>query len=228
MIDVLVVVAVAVYVIGRQLIGEPLRGKRVVVLPAVLAVVGASRLHGHGHAVGAADVVLLAAGGAVAVAIGLAQGAVLRLSERDGRLWGQLPPRGLWLWAALIASRLLTTALAHACGAHVAASSAPIILMLGLNRLGQAAVIARRAYVAGIAFAPEPDGSVFALDRLGGAGDRFGTGPGTGFHTGSDARAGTGFGVGLGAGFGAGSGARLPYGVRERRAGRGRRGGFLR
>jgi hypothetical protein len=173
-IDVLVVVAVAVYVIGRQLIGEPLRGKRVVVLPAVLAVVGASRLHGHGHAVGAADVVLLAAAGAVAVAIGLAQGAVLRLSERDGGLWGQLPPRGLWLWAALIASRLLTTALAHACGAHVAASSAPIILMLGLNRLGQAAVIARRAYVAGIAFAPEPDGSVFALDRLRGARERRG------------------------------------------------------
>lgn len=159
MIDVLAVIAIAALVIGRQLMGEPLRGKRVVLLPAVLTVVGLTRLHGHGHSPGAADVALLVAGGVVAVAIGLAQGAVVRLSERDGGLFGQMPARGLWLWAALIATRLLTTALAHASGAHVAASSAPILLMLGLNRLGQAAVIAGRAHLAGIAFAPEPDGA---------------------------------------------------------------------
>ena len=39
-IRVLAVVAVIGYVIGRQLMGEPLRGKRVVVLPVILAVAG--------------------------------------------------------------------------------------------------------------------------------------------------------------------------------------------
>ncbi|MGO8883935.1 MAG: hypothetical protein ACLPUO_18575 [Streptosporangiaceae bacterium] len=38
--QVLAVVAIVAYVIGRQLKGEPLRGKRVVLLPAILAVIG--------------------------------------------------------------------------------------------------------------------------------------------------------------------------------------------
>ena len=46
-IRVLVVIAVIGYVIGRQLMGEPLRGKRVVLLPVILAVAGAGR---PGHA----------------------------------------------------------------------------------------------------------------------------------------------------------------------------------
>jgi hypothetical protein len=39
-IRVLAVIAVIGYVIGRQLMGEPLRGKRVVLLPVILAVAG--------------------------------------------------------------------------------------------------------------------------------------------------------------------------------------------
>jgi hypothetical protein len=46
-------------------------------------------------------------------------------------------------------------------GAHVAASTTPLLFTLGLNRLGQAAVIASRAVLAGIPFAPEKDGSTF-------------------------------------------------------------------
>jgi hypothetical protein len=39
-IRVLAVIAIIGYVIGCQLMGEPLRGKRVVVLPVILAVIG--------------------------------------------------------------------------------------------------------------------------------------------------------------------------------------------
>ena len=46
-IRVLAVVAVIGYVIGRQLMGEPLRGKRVVVLPVILAVAGVADLGEH-------------------------------------------------------------------------------------------------------------------------------------------------------------------------------------
>jgi hypothetical protein len=77
-------------------------------------------------------------------------------------LWAKLPLRGLWLWAALIGWRVLIMVIAARTGAHVAASSTPLLFTLGLNRLAQAAVIAPRAMLAGIPFAPEKDGRSFA------------------------------------------------------------------
>ena len=161
MLEVLAVIAIVVYVIGRQLRGEPLRGKRVVLLPAVLTVIGLTRLNTGGHPVHAADVAFLVVGGVVAAGIGVAQGSVLRLESREGGLWGRMPLYGLWLWVALVGARIALMTLASASGAHVAASTAPIVLLLGVNRLSQAAVITRRAHAAGIAFSPEKDGSVF-------------------------------------------------------------------
>lgn len=167
MLEVLAVIAIVAYVIGRQLLGEALRGKRVILLPAVLFVVGLTRLGGGGHHVRAVDVACLVASGLIAAGIGAGQGAMMRLEARDGGLWGRMPPRGLLLWAALVASRVVMTILASALGAHVAASSAPIVLLLGVNRLGQAAVITRRALSSGIPFAREKDGRVFLAGQLG-------------------------------------------------------------
>jgi hypothetical protein len=168
--EVLAVIAIVAYVIGRQLLGEPLRGKRVILLPAVLFVIGLTRLSGGGHHVHAVDVACLVASGV----IGAGQGAMTRLETRDGGLWGRMPPRGLLLWVALIASRVVMTVLASALGAHVAASSAPIVLLLGVNRLGQAAVITRRALSSGIPFAREKDGRVFLAGQLGDQGAHLG------------------------------------------------------
>ena len=140
-IRVLAVVAIIGYVIGRQLMGEPLRGKRVVLLPAVLAVAGAADLGTHGRHVHLGDVVCLVISGLIAVTIGVLQGRMIRLESRNGALWGQLPVRGLWLWALLVGSRLIMTVIALAIGAKVAGSSAPIIMLLGINRLGQAAIV---------------------------------------------------------------------------------------
>jgi len=157
--DVIVILGVAAligWVIVRQLRGEPLRAKRVVVLPAVLAGYAIVSLNGQ-HGVGIADVCCLAASAAMAGLIGAGQGLVMRLENRNGGLWGQLPGRGLWLWAALLASRILVTVVAVAIGAHVATSTDSIILALGINRLAQAGVIGLRAMAAGIPFAPEQD-----------------------------------------------------------------------
>jgi hypothetical protein len=100
-------------------------------------------------------------GAAIAIAVGLGLGAITRLERRDGSLWAQLPTNGLWLWGGLIVSRLAIVGVAHASGAHLAASSSAILLTLGLNRVAQAAVVVPRAIAAGIPFAPEKDGSVF-------------------------------------------------------------------
>lgn len=161
LLTVLAVIGIVVYVVGQQVVGSALQGKRLVVLPTVLTVIGIADLSGHGSHPGATDIVLLAVSAVTAIAIGIALGAMTRLERRDGHLWAQLPKRGLWLWVALIVSRLLVTGIAHADGAHVAAGTAAILLMLGLNRAAQALVVAPRAIAAGIPFAPEKDGSVF-------------------------------------------------------------------
>lgn len=164
LIEILAVIAVIGLVIYQQLAGQFLRGKRVVVLPAVLTVVGLFSLRGHHLA--PADVTWITVGAAGALAIGLAFGLMTRLESRDGVLWGKLPPRGLWLWAAFIAWRVVIMLVAARTGAHVAASTAPLLFTLGLNRAGQAAVILPRAVGAGIPFAPEKDGRTFMADRF--------------------------------------------------------------
>jgi hypothetical protein len=171
-IRVLAVVAVIGYVIGRQLMGEPLRGKRVVVLPVILAVAGVLDLGKNGHHVRPADVVFLVISGLIAVTIGVLQGRMIRLESRNGALWGQMPVRALWLWAALVASRLIVTLIALAVGAKVAGSSTPIIMLLGINRLGQAAIVMRHALATGIPFAPEKDGTSFLSGQIGGMASR--------------------------------------------------------
>lgn len=158
LLEITVGVAVVAYVIGRQLIGEPLRGKRVVVLPIILTVIGIADLNGNKQQIKPVDVAFLVLGAVVVAGVGLALGKVTRLESRDGALWGQLPVRGLWLWLLLIVSRLLITAIASGADAKVAASSSTILLMLGINRLAQAAVILPRAMSAGTPFAPERDG----------------------------------------------------------------------
>ena len=158
---VLVAIGVIAYVIGQQLIGRPVSGKRLVVLPAVLSVVGILNITSSGSHADAVDFVLLFASAVVAVAVGLALGAMTRLERRDGSLWAQLPKQGLWLWGGLIVSRLIIAGVGHVAGAHLAARTTAILLTLGLNRVAQALVIVPRAITAGIPFAPEKDGSIF-------------------------------------------------------------------
>jgi hypothetical protein len=136
------------------------------VLPAVVTVIGFFDLRGH-H-LRPADIAWLTVGAAGALLIGLAFGLVMRLESRDGVLWGKMPLRGLWLWVGLVAWRFLIMVLAARTGAHVAASTTPLLFTLGLNRLGQAAVVVPRAMRAGIPFAGEKDGRTFLGGAFGG------------------------------------------------------------
>jgi hypothetical protein len=160
LLEILVVIGVIGFVIYQQMAGQAVAGRRLIVLPAVVTVVGFLDLHNAKH-LHTADIVWLTVGAIGSVLIGLAFGAMTRLESRNGALWAQLPLRGLWLWAALIGWRVLIAVIAAKCGAHVAASATPLLFTLGLNRLAQAAIIASRAMVAGIPFAPEKDDRTF-------------------------------------------------------------------
>jgi hypothetical protein len=165
--EILAVVGIIAFVVLRQIRGEALRGKRAVLLPAILTVIGFTDLHGQGGAhLGAADIAAIVIGVAGSALIGLGFGAVTRLEERGGYLWAQLPMSGLWLWGALFAWRALDFVIASCLHAHVAASSATLLFSLGVNRLAQAAVIVPRAMSMGVPFAPEKDGSSFLADAI--------------------------------------------------------------
>ena len=166
--EILAIIGIIGFVIYQQIAGQKVQGKRLVVLPAVLTIIGFADLHGARH-LHPADYVWLTVGAIGSLLIGLALGAITRLGSRDGVLWAKMPLRGLWLWAALIAWRVLIMVIAARTGAHVAASTTPLLFTLGLNRLGQAAVIAPRAMLAGIPFAPEKDGRTFLSGGFDGA-----------------------------------------------------------
>ena len=177
--EIIAVIGIIGFIIFRQVQGEPLRGKRAVLLPAILTVIGVTDLHGtNGAHLGTADITALVIGTAGSALIGLAFGAVMRLEERGGYLWAQLPKRGLWLWGAMVAWRLVTFGLAEAMHAHVAASSSTLLFSLGVNRLAQAAVIVPRAMAMGVPFAPEKDGQTF----LSGLFERNGAGGASGWN----------------------------------------------
>jgi hypothetical protein len=167
--EILAVIGIIGFVIYQQIAGQKLQGRRLVVLPVVLTIIGFADLHGARH-LHPADYVWLTVGAIGSLLIGLAFGAITRIGSRDGVLWAKMPLRGLWLWAALIAWRGLIMVIAARTGAHVAASTTPLLFTLGLNRLGQAAVIAPRAMLAGIPFAPEKDGRTFLSGAFNGAG----------------------------------------------------------
>ena len=166
LLEILAVIAVIGFVIYQQVAGQVLQGRRLVVLPAVLTIIGFVDLHGAKH-LHTADIVWLTVGAVGSLLIGLAFGAITRLEPRDGVLWAKMPLRGLWLWVGLVAWRVLIMVLAARTGAHVAASATPLLFTLGLNRLGQAAVIVPRAMMSGIPCAPEKDGSTFMSGALG-------------------------------------------------------------
>jgi hypothetical protein len=161
-IEILAVVGIIGFIIFKQVRGEALHGKRVVLLPAVLTVIGFTDLHAsNGRHLSAADVTCIVIGCAGSALIGLGFGAITRLESRGGYLWAQLPVYGLWLWAAMAAWRVVIIVVATAMHAHVAASSSTMLFSLGVNRLAQAAVIVPRAMSMGVPFAPEKDGSTF-------------------------------------------------------------------
>lgn len=165
--EILAVIGIIGFVVFRQLQGEPLRGRRTVLLPAILTVIGYTDLHKEAGHIGGADLTCLILGVAGSALIGLGFGAITRIQERDGYLWAQLPRFGLWLWIALFAWRGLDFAIASAMHAHIAASSSTLLFSLGVNRLAQAALLVPRAMSLGVPFAPEKDGRSFLSGTVG-------------------------------------------------------------
>lgn len=153
--QILLIVAVAAWVIGRRLTGRPVDTRRSVVLPGVLAVYGWLLLSKTGTLTHT-DQVWLAVQGAVSIVIGLVRGSTVRLYERDGYVWSRYRPLTLVLWAGSIAARFALEAAAVASGAGRTAMAASTMLMFGLSLAAESLIVLPRAHASGIPVMARP------------------------------------------------------------------------
>jgi hypothetical protein len=142
----LLAVAAIVYVVARRFAGEPLEGRRLIVLPVVLTIIGATRLdHLHPTPV---EVAVLVAEAAVAVVLGAVRGLTVQVYDRDGHLWYRYRPLTLAVW---LGSMLIRLGFTHLPGAGGDA----LLGVLGLSLLAEALVVGKRALATGVPFAPQ-------------------------------------------------------------------------
>lgn len=149
----LVALAAIVYVLVRRFAGEPLEGRRLVVLPLVLVIVGVSQLSGV-HATPLA-VAVLVVGGVVAAALGAVRGLTVQVYGRDGHLWYRYRPLTIVVWLASLLLRLGQIVAAQALGADPSVLGKGLLPILGVSLLGEALVVGKRALGTGIPFAPQ-------------------------------------------------------------------------
>jgi hypothetical protein len=139
-IQVVLIASLVVFVIARRFAGSPVRAQSFLI-PAGLAAYGLIQLRG-AH-IGVTDLGFLVVEAVLALAIGAARGTTIRLYVRDGVLWQRYQLMTLVAWVGAIALRVGLTVVGHLAGVHVV--SASLLLVLGLNFLGEALVVARRA-----------------------------------------------------------------------------------
>jgi hypothetical protein len=154
-----VVAALVVWVLTRQLRARPVVVRKLFVLPVILVVVGVGSLNsaiskGGSHFTGS-DGTWLAIDLAATVVFGALRAASIRLYPQDGVLWR----KGTWVtlvgWLLSFAVRAVIGVLAADHGASVVASSG-LALSFGVSLGVQGVVIYWRGLQAGAPFAADP------------------------------------------------------------------------
>jgi hypothetical protein len=142
-----------VFVIVRRVTGEPLRSRRLLVPPLVVAVIGAGQVGQVAH-VRPLDVAVLAFEAVFAVAVGVARGASVELYVRDGHLWFRYRWITLALWVGAAVLRFGVRELGVLAGADGKLLMNTLLIMVGLTLAGEACVVGLRAMRIDAPFAP--------------------------------------------------------------------------
>lgn len=143
-IEIVLILAAVCYVMVRRVIGEPVEGKRMLILPAVLLAIGLSDVSGDTHS--AASVMFLLATGGASIVLGALRGASVRVSERGGLAFVQYTGVTVALWVANLAVKFGANAVLGHVDPHAAGTgSNSLFLTLGLGMLVEGAVVLARA-----------------------------------------------------------------------------------
>lgn len=153
-----IVLAVAAvgYVLWSRMKGQPLKAKRLLVLPVVLTVLGITDLTGSSAPhLTPKDIGFLAAGVGISAALGAARGATIELYPQGGELWQRYRPVTVGLWITLIAAKLILLVIAGAAHASAGGGTSSLLLALGVSLLAEAAIVVTRARSTGLPLAKQ-------------------------------------------------------------------------
>jgi hypothetical protein len=157
---ILLAIAAVGYMLWSRMKGQPLRAKRLLVLPVVLTVIGVTDLSGSSAPhLTPKDIGFLVASVAVGVVLGAARGATIELYPNHGELWQRYRPSTVGLWVTLIVTRVVVVAVAGAAHASAGGGTNTLLVSLGASLAAEAAIVGPRALSTGLPFAVETKGS---------------------------------------------------------------------
>jgi hypothetical protein len=132
--------ALIVFVLAKRVRGEAVREpKKLFLLPIVVGVIG---LQNVSHAkVNTIDIVVIAAGAALSLGLGLLRGKFDRVTLVNGSPFMSWSAASVAVFAGNVLAKLALDAVGVAAGGTTAALTSSILLSLGLTLLGEAAVV---------------------------------------------------------------------------------------
>jgi hypothetical protein len=145
--DLVLAVAVIVYICAKQVSWRPVDPSRLFRLPLILGAAGIVTMPRQHTGLHPVDVAILGLSAVLALASGTLMGRIARFrpSPADPRLTeSRTGWLGVAIWIGLVAARVALDVAGHRLGSDLAVSTGSILLVLALNRLAGALVISAR------------------------------------------------------------------------------------
>jgi hypothetical protein len=143
-IEIILVVAVVCYILIRRLLGEPAEGKRMLLLPAILTVVGIVNITKLTQT--PVSVAFLAGSAAFSMVLGLLRGRSIRLFPQSGLVFMRYTWVTVALWVLNLAGKFGANIILRVADPHAVASvSSGLYLTLGAGMLCEGAVVLVKA-----------------------------------------------------------------------------------
>jgi FtsH-binding integral membrane protein len=138
------VVLLVGYLLVRRMTGQLMEARRMLVLPAILAVAGLASLNS--TALSATAIGFLLLGCVVGAVFGVVRGYTVRIAERDGAAWMRYSFASVGLWVAAIAVRLLLMPVENVVDpAAASVAGQATMLSVGVGFLAESVVVLYRA-----------------------------------------------------------------------------------
>lgn len=139
--QIVLIAAAIIYVMARRLLGEPAVGKRLLVLPVVLGLIGLTQTSVHS----VTAVVFLAASAALSVVFGLLRGLTIRTYEQNGIVMLRYTAMTLVLWLVSIAARLAAGFVMNLVDPSAVQAGNGLMLVVGAGLLAEGLVVLSKA-----------------------------------------------------------------------------------
>ncbi|MEV6243368.1 DUF1453 domain-containing protein [Lentzea sp. NPDC051838] len=140
-VEIVLIAAAVIYVMGRRLMGEPAVGKRLLLLPAVLGLIGLTQTSVHS----VAAIGFLVASAVLSVVFGVLRGVTIRTYEQNGIVMLRYTAMTIVLWVASIAARLAAGFVMNLIDPGAVQAGNGLMLVVGAGLLAEGLVVMSKA-----------------------------------------------------------------------------------